>query len=188
MAHRQGTSWFRISGLLTVGLAASLALSTSPASADDDDDDEGEANALRYKGSETLALVSVGLNLERCGDVPNFEAVFEGSGIDTAGGLFTVTSSGCQNVATGLVFDLMAVDTYANGDSVNIVADSFYLVLDPQTCVSTNVDPVRYSIDGGTGAYADARGGGKFDFASNDPSCNGVPAPAYVWFRGRIRT
>lgn len=183
MAHRQGKSWVRVSGPLALGVAASLLLGANVVSAGHDDDDE----AQRYKGSESLALVSVAPNLERCGDFPNFEAVFEGQGIDTAGGVFTVTASGCQNVATGLVFDLTAVDTYANGDTVNIVADEFYFVFDPQTCVSTNDEPVRYWIDGGTGAFAGADGGGKFEIASNDPSCNGVLAPAFVWFRGRVR-
>jgi len=184
MAHRQGMSWFRISGLFAMGVAASLVLGTNAVPAHADDDDE----ALPYKGSETLALVSVAPNPARCGDFPNFEAVFEGSGIDTAGGVFTVVSSGCQNIQTGYVFDLVAVDTYANGDSVNIVADDFFFVFDPQTCVSSNADPVRYWIDGGTGAFAGATGRGKFDIASNDPSCNGVVAPSFVWFRGKVRT
>lgn len=181
MAQRQGSSWFRITGLFTVGLAATLLLGTSPALADDDDE------AQRYKGSETLDLVSVGLNPARCGEAPNFEAMYEGFGIDTAGGVFTVVSSGCQNIATGEVFDLVAVDTYANGDSMNIEADSFFLVFDPMTCVSSNIDPVRYRIKGGTGAFAGAKGGGRFEIASNDPSCNGEISPAFVWFRGRIR-
>jgi hypothetical protein len=188
MAQRQGPSWLRIGGLAAACFSCTLLLGANVVSGgqeDDDDDDDDEAQ--RYKGSETLELVSVAPNLARCGDVPNFEAVFEGSGIDTAGGVFTVVSSGCQNIATGLVFDLVATDTYANGDSVNIEADPFFLVFDPQICVSSNVDPVRYKIKGGTGAFAGAKGGGKFDFASNDPNCNGQLSPSFVWFKGKIR-
>lgn len=188
MAQRQGTSWLRKAGMLVTGLTTVVLLGTSAVSAhggggDDDDDDE----AQRYKGSETLELVSVAPNTARCGDFPNFEATFEGSGIDTAGGVFTVVSSGCQNIATGQVFDLVATDTYANGDTMSIEADDFFLVFDPQTCASSNVEPVRYRIAGGSGAFAGARGGGKFDFASNDQGCNGELAPAFVWFRGRVR-
>jgi hypothetical protein len=181
MGHPYGSSWFRVSALLALGVMTSLGLGTNAVTA------HASGNSQRYKGSESLALVSVAPNPERCGDFPNFEAIFEGMGIDTAGGVFTVTSSACQNVATGLVFDLVATDTYASGDSVEIVADDFYLVFDPQTCVSSNDQPVRYWIDGGTGAFAGASGGGKFDIASNDPSCNGVLAPAFVWFGGKIK-
>lgn len=166
--------------MATVGLGAALLLSAGPVAADDHGN-------LQYKGSETLELVSVGLNEARCGKAPNFEAVFEGEGIDTAGGVFTVVSSGCQNIATGEVFDLVAVDTYANGDSVTIEASSFYLVFDPQICASSNVDSAHYEIAGGTGAFAGASGSGVFELASNDPSCNGEVAPAYVWFRGKIK-
>ena len=193
MAQRQGTSWLRIAGSLAAGLTAVTILGTNAVSAhggggggghhhDDDDDD-----AQRYKGSETLVLVSVAPNAARCGNYPNFEATFEGSGIDTAGGVFTVVSTGCQNIANGRVFDLVAVDSYASGDSVTIEAEDFFLVFDAQTCVSSNVDPVRYRIAGGTGAFAGASGGGKFDFASNDPACNGELAPAFVWFQGKVR-
>lgn len=185
MAHRQGTSWLHKAGMLVTGLTAVVLLGASAVSAHGGGDDDDEAQ--RYKGSETLVLVSVAPNAARCGDYPNFEATFEGSGIDTAGGIFTVVSSGCQNIATGQVFDLVATDTYATGDAVSIEADDFFLVFDPQTCVSSNVDPVRYRIAGGSGAFAGATGGGKFDFASNDPSCNGELAPAFVWFHGKVR-
>lgn len=193
MAHRHGRSWFRISARLGAGVVVSLAILAGSAhghggGGGGGGGGHGGGGGLHYKGSETLSLVSVAPNLERCGEAPNFEAVFEGSGIDTAGGVFTVESSGCQNVATGLVFDLVATDTYANGDSVDIVADSFTLVFDPETCVSSTVDSVHFDIDGGTGAFAGASGGGKFDFASNDPACSGVISPAFVWFRGKIHT
>ncbi len=182
MAQRHGTSWLYTMALLT----AAFTIGPNPVWASTEVDD-GDGEAQRYKGSETLDVVSAGPNPARCGAAPNIEVVFEGSGIDTAGGIFTVVSSACQNVATGEVFDLVATDTYASGDSITIESDPFFLVFDPQTCVSSNVDPVRYRIAGGTGAFAGAKGGGRFDIASNDPNCNGELAPAFVWFRGRIR-
>lgn len=172
--------WLRVSSLTTLGLIAALGLGAGPVNA-------GWGGYEKYKGAESLDLVSVGVNEARCGAPPNFEAVFEGEGIDTAGGVFTVVSSGCQNIATGEVFDLIAVDTYANGDSVTIEAGSFSLVFDPQTCASANVAPVFYEIAGGTGAFSGAQGCGTFDFVSNDPACNGEIAPAFVWFNGKIK-
>jgi hypothetical protein len=185
MAQRQGTSWFRMAGLLATGLIAVALSGANAVSAHGGGG--GDDDAQRYKGSETLVLVSVAPNAARCGAYPNFEAAFEGSGIDTAGGVFTVTASGCQNISNGHVFDLVAIDSYASGDSITIEAEDFFLVFDPQTCVSSNVDPVRYDIAGGSGAFAGATGGGKFDFASNDPGCNGELAPAFVWFHGKVR-
>lgn len=179
-SHQRINTWSRTIGLASASITATLLLGAGPVSA-------SGGGQLHYKGAETLELVSVGPNPARCGAAPNFEAVFEGEGIDTAGGIFTVVSSGCQNIETGEVFDLVAVDTYASGDSVTIEAASFLLVFDPQTCASSNVAPVPYTIAGGTGAFAGATGGGKFDFASNDPNCNGEIAPAYVWFRGKIK-
>lgn len=179
-SHQRISTWSRTIGLASASVAAALLLGSGPVAAN------GNGN-LKYKGAETLELVSVGLNPARCGDAPNFEAVFEGEGIDTAGGVFSVVSSGCQNIVTGEVFDLVATDTYANGDSVTIEASSFFLEFDPQTCASANDGAVPYIIAGGTGAFAGATGGGTFDFANNDPNCNGEIAPAYVWFRGKIK-
>lgn len=193
MTQRQGTSWFRITGLVTFGLAAALLLGTAPASASgghhhhhhhDGDDDDG-APDFGYKGSAALSLISVSENVERCGSAPVVELTFEGAGIDTAGGNTTIESSACQNTATGEVFDLVAVDTYASG-SVNIASETFFLVFNPETCASSSLESVRFDVDGGTGAFAGASGGGKFDIALNDPSCNGEVTPAYVWFRGHI--
>lgn len=181
MTHRQGSSWFRIAGLFAVGLAASALLDPNAVSA------SNNQNINDYKGAATLFVVSVGPNAERCGDAPVFEVIFEGSGIDTAGGITTIESSACQNVATGEVFDLVAVDTYANGDTVIIESDTFFLELDPDTCTSTNTEKVHFDIGGGTGTYANATGGGKYDIALNDPNCNGVVTPAYIWFRGKLR-
>lgn len=137
-----------------------------------------------YKGSEALDLVAVAPNPARCGDFPNFEAQFEGQGIDTAGGIFDVTASGCQNIQTGKVFDLVAVDTYADGSTVTIEASTFFFQFDPSTCVSTNALPVPYEIADGTGQFATVTGGGFFNIANNDPSCNGEIAPGFVWFGG----
>ncbi len=163
-----------------------LALTGMPsASANGQGQGQGQG-ALKYKGAESLELVSVAPNLARCGDFPNFEAHFIGEGIDEAGGLFTATSSGCQNVATGEVFDLTAVDTYADGSTVNIVAGSFTLSFNPATCASSNTSPILYFIDGGTGQFAGASGVGLFNFLSNDPSCNGELAPAFVYFEGVV--
>ncbi|MCX4243309.1 hypothetical protein [Paraliomyxa miuraensis] len=142
--------------------------------------------AQPYKGATALNVVSIGPNEDRCGPLPNLEAVFEGAGVDTGGGIVSVSASGCQNIETGEIFDLMAVDTYANG-TINIVADPFFLVPNPQTCVSSNDQPVKFDIDGGTGVFDGARGGGKFDFAFNDPNCNGQVAPTYIWFKGKIK-
>lgn len=151
--------------------------------------EEETSEGVKYNGAETLILVSVVPNLDRCGADPNtFEAQFTGEGIDTAGGSFTVVSSGCQNIAIGEVFDLTAVDTYATGDSVTIAApEPFFLVFNPETCVSANLEPVKYKIVSGTGAFANAKGGGRFDLISNDPNCNGETVPSFVSFRGRIR-
>jgi hypothetical protein len=182
MAHRQGTSWLRIAGLFTLSATAALLLGTNAVSAPHAHDSQ----ELDYRGAATLFVVSVGLDPDRCGDAPSFEITFEGSGIDTAGGITTIESSACQNTATGEVFDLVAVDTYADGDSLNIVSDSFFLVFDPETCVSTNVHPVHFSLDGGTGAWEGASGGGRYDIALNDPNCNGEVTPAFVWFGGRV--
>jgi len=161
-------------------MVAVLLLGASPVSA-------SHQGAMAYKGAETLELVSVAPNVARCGAAPNVEATFEGQGIDTAGGVFTVDASGCQNPTTGQIFDLVAVDSYATGDSVTIAASSFFLVFDPQICVSATAGPVAYTVAGGTGAFAGATGGGVFEFISNDPSCSGVLAPAFVAFAGFIQ-
>ena len=147
---------------------------------------EGWPTLAPYKGSETLELLSVAPNPARCGGFPNFEAQFAGQGIDTAGGIFDVEASGCQNIETGEVFDLVAVDTYADGSSVTIVTFSFTLGLDPDTCVSTNSLPVFYTVGEGTGEFAGTTGFGVFEFASNEPTCSGEVTPAYVWFTGLV--
>ena len=141
----------------------------------------------RYGGAESLALVSAAPNPARCGAAPNLELSFEGQGADTAGGAFTVVSSACQNMATGEVFDLEAVDSYFGGDSVTITSESFYLVPNLQTCTAANDGPVRYEVSAGTGLFAGVEGRGKYDIVINDVGCSGTAAPAFVSFRGKLR-
>jgi hypothetical protein len=193
MAQRQGPSWFRFLGLCAGGLAAMLVSGTNTVLAGNghgnghghghghDDDDDGPG----YKGTANLSIVSVGPNVARCGNAPNIELIFEGSGLDTAGGITSVESSACQNPTTGEVFDLVAVDTYATG-SLEIVSEDFFLVFDPQTCVSTNIDRVKFDVGGGTGAFAGVTGGGTYDIAIDDPACSGEVVPASVWFHGDL--
>jgi hypothetical protein len=139
-----------------------------------------------WKGAETFTQTTLTPNPPRCGPPPNVEATFAGSGVDTVGGSFLVTVSGCLNTATLEAFDLAATDTYIHTDgSVDIAPDDFALVLDPETCVATNTTPVRFTVVGGTGAYKGARGVGHFDFAVNWTPCNGLAQPTHVWFRGR---
>jgi hypothetical protein len=184
MAQRQGTSWFRITGFVATSFAAALLLGTNAVSAGPHGN--GHHDDPGYKGTASLNVIAVAPNPERCGDPPTFELTFEGSGLDTAGGITSIEASACQNVATGEVFDLVAVDTYPDGDTINIVSDSFYFVLDPETCVSTNIHPVRFDVDGGTGIFEGIAGGGKYDIAFNDPSCNGEVTPAFISFRGHL--
>ena len=141
-----------------------------------------------WKGASQLTPVSVAPNPARCGAFPeNIEITFSGSGIDTGGGIFTSAASTCTNTTTGLIFDLKSTDTYQNGDAVFIETDPFTPVLDPATCVSTNTQAVKFSVAGGTGAYAGATGNGRFHLASNEPTCNGIAAPARVSFEGVLK-
>jgi len=196
MAQRQGTSWFRITGSAAIGIAAALLLSAGAVSAGGGHghghghgNGNGNGNCNQdpgYKGTASLDIVSVAPNPGRCGAAPNMELMFEGSGLDTAGGITSIESSACQNLETGEVFDLVATDTYPDGDTINIVSDSFFFVLDPDTCVSTNIDPVDFDVDGGTGIFAGAWGSGEYDISFNDPACNGVITPAFIAFKGNL--
>lgn len=141
-----------------------------------------------WKGASMLTPVNVGPNVARCGAFPaNVEVTFTGSGIDTGGGIFTSAASSCTNTTTGLIFDLKSTDTYQNGDSILIETDPFTPVLNPATCVSANVQAVKFTVGGGTGAYAGATGQGRFHLASNDPACNGLLVPARVSFEGVLQ-
>src|SRR3954464_14712963 len=67
-----------------------------------------------YKGGSNFNLAGAAPNVARCGAFPeNIELSFTGSGIDTEGGYNTAVFSACTNTNTNLVFDLHAVDTYA---------------------------------------------------------------------------
>lgn len=172
--------------LLTLaGLAflASLSGPTSRAAAM-----TGDRVNPHWKGASQLTPTGAGPNVARCGAFPeNIEITFTGSGIDTGGGIFTSAASTCTNTTTGLIFDLKSTDTYQNGDAVFIATDPFTPVLNPATCVSTNTQAVRFSVAGGTGAYAGATGQGRFHLASNEPSCNGLAVPARVSFEGVLQ-
>lgn len=142
-----------------------------------------------YKGGSTFNLVSAGPNVARCGAFPqNIELSFEGSGIDTEGGYNTAVFSACTDTTTNLVFDLEAIDTYAQtGDQVFIEGDPFVLVPNPAICAAANAHGVPFRVTGGTGAYAGATGNGRFQIFSNLTPCNGQVLPAHVSFEGVIK-
>ncbi|HEX6043759.1 MAG TPA: hypothetical protein VFZ22_04665 [Pyrinomonadaceae bacterium] len=141
-----------------------------------------------WKGAESFSLTGAGPNVARCGSFPeNIELSFSGTGIDTQGGLFNVTASGCTNTVTNEIFDLKATDTYVqSGDQIFIEADSFVQVINPVNCVAANSHAVTGRVAGGTGAYAGVTGHAKFNFANNLTPCNGQNAPAHVWFEGVV--
>lgn len=148
----------------------------------------GDSVNPHWKGASQLTPVSVAPNPARCGAFPeNIEITFTGSGIDTGGGIFISAASTCTNTTTGLIFDLKSTDTYVTGDAVFIETDPFTPVLDPATCVSTNTQAVKFRVAGGTGVYAGATGQGRFHLASNEPTCNGIAAPARVSFEGVLK-
>jgi hypothetical protein len=147
------------------------------------------SNVADWKGAESFAQTGLAPNVKRCGPPPaNLEGHFAGTGIDTAGGPFAVTVSGCVNVQTLRVSDLEATDTYLRtADSVRIVSDDFTLALDRKTCVASNRRPVKFDVAGGSGALKGATGGGRFDIAMNWTPCNGLALPAHVWFDGDLQ-
>jgi hypothetical protein len=96
--------------------------------------------------------------------------------------------SACTNTTTNEVFDLKAIDTYANtGDQVFIEGDPFVQVVDPVNCVASNSHGVNFRVTGGTGGHAGATGGGRFNLFSNLTPCNGQVVPAHVSFEGWIK-
>jgi hypothetical protein len=148
---------------------------------------DGSVNA-HWKGASALTPVNVGPNPARCGSFPeNIEITFTGGGIDTGGGIFTSAASTCVNTATGRISDLRSTDTYLSGDAVVIETDPFTPVLNPATCVSANEQAVGFRVAGGTGIYAGATGQGRFHFATNEPTCNGLLAPGRVSFEGVLQ-
>jgi len=141
-----------------------------------------------WKGASALTPANIGPNPARCGAFPaNIEITFTGGGIDTGGGIFTSDASTCVDTSTGRIFDLRSTDTYQSGDSVVIETDAFTPVLNPATCVSANMQAVGFRVAGGTGVYAGATGQGRFHFATNEPTCNGVLAPGRVSFEGVLQ-
>ena len=141
-----------------------------------------------YKGGSTFNLAGAAPNVARCGAFPeNIELSFTGSGIDTEGGFNTAVFSACTNTTTNLVFDLKAIDTYAqSGDQVFIEGDPFVLVPNSAICAASNAHGVPFRVAGGTGAYAGASGTGRFHITSNLTPCNGLTPPSQVWFEGVI--
>ncbi len=152
----------------------------------------GWASAERpgWKGAETLAPVGIGPDLARCGVFPrHLEAHFVGSGLDTAGGPYAVSASGCLDSEANVLFDLEATDTYlGTGHSLRIAPADVALDVNPATCTATNGAPVRFAVAGGTGAYAGATGGGSFDIAFTLPTCPGPQTAVHIWFRGQLDT
>jgi hypothetical protein len=141
-----------------------------------------------HRGASMLTVAGVAPNIARCGAFPpNVEVQFTGQGTDTGGGPFTSAASACQNVVTNEVFDLISVDTYWTGDSITILSEPFVLVLNPATCLATNPSPVKYTLPGGTGIFANARGKGRYHIYVTDAGCSGVILPAQVAFEGKIK-
>ena len=146
------------------------------------------ADPRPWHGAETFAPVRIGPGVERCGAFPrHLEAQFAGSGIDSFGGPYAVTASGCLDTDTMVLSDLEATDTYVgSGDSVRIAPADAPLHFDPATCTATNTRPLRFDVVGGTGALTGARGGGQYDLAFTLPTCPGPQQVVHVWFHGTI--
>jgi hypothetical protein len=142
-----------------------------------------------YRGASSFDLVGAGPNVARCGAFPqNVELSFTGSGIDTEGGYNTAVFSACTNTTTNLVFDLKAIDTYAQtGDQVFIEGESFVLEPNLAICAASNSRGVPFRVTGGTGGHAGATGHGRFDIYSNLTPCNGLTVAAHVSFDGVIK-
>jgi hypothetical protein len=134
-----------------------------------------------------LTVAGVAPNVARCGAFPNVEVQFTGQGTDTGGGPFTSAASACQNIVTNEVFDLISVDTYWTGSSITILSEPFVLMLNPATCLATNSSPVKYTLPGGTGIFANSIGEGRYHIYVTDASCSGVTLPAQVAFEGKIK-
>ena len=141
-----------------------------------------------YKGASAFNLVGVAPNVARCGAFPeNVELSFEGQGVDTEGGYNTAVFSACTNTTTNQVFDLRARDTYLTGDQVFIEGDPFVQSINLSNCTASTAHGVNFRVTGGTGAYAGATGGGRFNLFSNLTPCNGQVVPATVSFEGWIK-
>ncbi|MDP8930927.1 MAG: hypothetical protein M3O70_20735 [Actinomycetota bacterium] len=143
----------------------------------------------RWKGAETLELVTIGPALDRCGPPPIYlEGRFVGTGLDSIGGAFVVAASGCLDTQALRLFDLEATDTFtASGASLTIVPEDVDLDLNTSTCVAVNRQPVPFTVAAGTGALEGAAGHGTFDLALSYPPCGGAAQPAHVWFKGVLQ-
>ena len=141
-----------------------------------------------YKGASAFNFIGAAPNVARCGAFPqNIELSFEGQGVDTEGGYNTAVFSACTNTTTNEVFDLKAVDTYLTGDQVFIEGDSFVQTINPANCTGSTAHGVTFRVTGGTGVYAGATGGGRFNLFSNLTPCNGQVVPATVSFEGHLK-
>jgi hypothetical protein len=142
-----------------------------------------------YKGGSIFNLAGAAPNVARCGAFPeNVELSFTGGGIDTEGGLNTAVFSACANTVTNEVRDLKAIDTYtATGDQVFIEGEPFVQAVNLANCTASTSHGVNFRVTGGTGAYAGATGGGRFNLFSNLTPCNGQVVPAHVSFEGWIK-
>src|SRR4029079_6140693 len=101
MTQRQGTSWVRITGLAATCFAAALLLEANVVSAGPGSGNGNGDQDPGYKGTASLDVVAVPPSPGRCGNAPNMELTFEGCGLDTAGGITSIESPACQNLATG---------------------------------------------------------------------------------------
>jgi hypothetical protein len=170
---------------VTLGVSSALLVGTViaavPAFAD------SALGTQEHRGASMLNVVAVVPNPDRCGPFPpNVELQFTGEGTDTGGGPFTSVASACQDTATGAVFDLQSVDTYAAGGSITILSEPFILAPGGAPCLATNDKPVKYTLPGGTGAFAQATGEGTYNIYVTLPGC-GVGLPALVAFEGKIK-
>jgi hypothetical protein len=146
-----------------------------------------DAGAREWKGAETFAPVTITPDIAKCGPFPrNLAARFVGSGIDTVGGPFVVRASGCLDTQANVLSDLEATDTYLGGGSVRIRPGDAVLNVDRATCVATNVEPVPFTVAGGSGAFATARGEGHYHLAFTLPTCIGPQQVVHIWFHGTL--
>lgn len=117
----------------------------------------------------------------------HLEAHFAGSGIDTLGGPFLVTASGCLATQANVLSQLEANDTYlGSGDSIRIDPADAVLDFDPVTCTASTARPLPFDVVGGTSALADARGGGLYNLAFTLPTCLGPQQVVHVWLHGTV--
>lgn len=81
----------------------------------------------------------------------------------------------------------MSVDTYLAGGSITILSEPFILAPSQAPCLATNDQPVKYTLPGGTGPFANATGKGTYHIYVTDAECSGTALPALVSFEGKIK-